>query len=319
MTPILFALVLAAQSPVAAQETPIRLETATGALDGTLLMPGNTSGKIPVALIIAGSGPTDRDGNTTVMPGKNNSLKQLAEALASEGIASVRYDKRGIAASMSAGKSEADLRFSMYVDDAAAWIKQLRKDPRFSTITVIGHSEGSLIGMMATAAADADAYVSLAGPGRSLSVIIREQLERNLPPAMKPDAFRILDELTAGRTVADVPQPLFVLFRPSVQPYLVSQLSINPAAEIARVKVPVLIVQGTTDIQVPAGEAEILKKGNPAAHVEVIDGMNHVLKEVREASQQLASYSDSTLALHPKLAPAVTAHILKRVEVKAVK
>jgi len=317
---ILLALAVSAQTAAAAaQEQPVQLETATGTLHGTLLLPAKVDGKVPVALIIAGSGPTDRNGNSPALPGQNNSLKLLAEALANEGIASVRYDKRAIGASAAAATSEADLRFSHYVDDAAAWVRQLRADRRFSTITVIGHSEGSLIGMLATVSADADAFVSIAGAGRSLGDIIREQLDRNLPSAMKPDAFRILDELRAGRTVAEVPQPLIALYRPSVQPYLISQLNISPAAEIAKVKVPVLIVQGTTDIQIPTGEAEVLKAANPAAQVALLDGMNHILKEVREQAKQVASYSDPTLPLHPQLGPAVTAHILQRAELRASK
>src|SRR5688500_8094666 len=115
----------------------IALGTATGALHGTLLLPQVPSARVPVVLIIAGSGPTDRDGNSPLLSGTNNSLKLLAEGLAVHGIASVRYDKRGIAASRPAGTSEAALRFDTYIDDAAAWIALLRRDPRFSSVGVI--------------------------------------------------------------------------------------------------------------------------------------------------------------------------------------
>jgi pimeloyl-ACP methyl ester carboxylesterase len=101
-----------------------------------------------------------------MLPGNNNAYKLLAEALAAQGIASVRYDTRGIGDSITSGMKEADLRFEMYVDDAAAWIAKLRSDPRFGTITVIGHSEGSLIGMLAASQAKADAFVSIAGIAR---------------------------------------------------------------------------------------------------------------------------------------------------------
>ena len=132
---------------------PISLETPTGTLYGTLALPQSRS-RVPAVLIIAGSGPTDRDGNSPVFKGPNNSLKLLAEGLAAHGIASVRYDKRGIgetgkAMQLAAEKTttvlrEEDLSFENFIDDAVRWGKQLRADRRFSSLTVIGHSEGSL-------------------------------------------------------------------------------------------------------------------------------------------------------------------------------
>jgi Serine aminopeptidase, S33 len=126
---------------------PIILETPTGKLFGALELP-KSSAPLPVALIIAGSGPTDRNGNTRGIPGANNSLKYLAEGLAAQGIASVHYDKRGVAESIKAATSQSELRFETYIDDAVLWGKQLRADKRFTSVIIIGHSEGSLIGMV---------------------------------------------------------------------------------------------------------------------------------------------------------------------------
>jgi hypothetical protein len=161
----------------------ITLETSTGTLFGTLERP-QTRLPVPVVLIIAGSGPTDRDGNSPLLKGANNSLKLLAAALAAHGIASVRYDKRGIgetgkAMQLAAEKAktmlrEEDLSFETYIDDAVGWGKQLRADRRFSSITVLGHSEGSLIGMVAAQKMGARAYVSIAGAGRPIQQIILE-------------------------------------------------------------------------------------------------------------------------------------------------
>jgi predicted alpha/beta hydrolase len=134
-----------------------------------------------VALIIAGSGPTDRDGNNPAM--RNNSLKMLAEAMNKNGIVSLRYDKRGIARSRNAGLKEADLRFENYVDDAKAWINYLKKELKFTTIFVIGHSEGSLIGMIASQYKNVTKFVSIAGAGQPADKIIREQL-KNQPPSI---------------------------------------------------------------------------------------------------------------------------------------
>ena len=290
-----------------AQETPVKLETKTGTLHGTLLMPARSTGPVPVALLIAGSGPTDRDGNSSMLPGKNNSLKMLADSLAERGIASVRYDKRGIAASAVGGAplKEADLRFTTYVDDAVGWLEWLRADKRFSRRIVIGHSEGSLIGMMAAQRSPVSHVVSLAGAGRPIADVLDEQLARGLPPALLADARRIMGELKAGRTVDSVPPPLLAVFRPSVQPYMISWLPIDPPQELRRLPLPVLVVQGTTDTQVSRADAERLAKDNPRATLELIDGMNHVLKEVRDASQQAASYSDPALPLHPRLVESI--------------
>ena len=298
---------IAAQEPVT---TEVHLDTGTGVLGGSLVVPAGRT-PLPVALLIAGSGPTDRDGNSAMLGGRNNSLRQLAEVLAANGIASLRYDKRGIGASAGAFTSEAALRFDNYVDDAARWITQLRADPRFSTITVIGHSEGSLIGMIAARTAGADAYVSMAGPARSAGAIIRDQIRPSFPAESYQLADSILSELEAGRTFdGEVPRSLAMLFRPSVQPYLVSWLRYVPAAEVARLTVPVLIIQGTTDIQVGTGEATALKSAQPAAQLELIDGMNHVLKQVPpDHDQQVASYSNPSLELSPRLGPLIVAFI----------
>ena len=164
------------------------LETPTGTVHGTLLLPAGR-GPHPVALLIAGSGPTDRDGNSAALPGQNNSLKLLAEGLAERGIASLRYDKRGIAESAAAAPSEADLRFETYVEDAAAWVGQLHADERFTSVTVIGHSEGSLIGMLA--APEADAFVSVAGIARPAPEVLRDQLRPQLPPELWDESERI--------------------------------------------------------------------------------------------------------------------------------
>src|SRR5665213_2892006 len=147
------------------------LKTPTGDLAGTLEYGGSGMG-VPVVLIIAGSGPTDRDGNNPLLPGKNDSNKLLAQGLLARGVASLRYDKRGIAASAQAMRAESDLRFDDYVDDAVGWIGNLRTSKRFTRIVVAGHSEGSLIGMLAAVRGRADGYVSLEGGGRPAAAVL---------------------------------------------------------------------------------------------------------------------------------------------------
>ncbi len=282
-------------------QEPATLTTATGIIHGTLDLPSGI-GLFPVALIIAGSGPTDRDGNSAMLAGKNNSLKLLAQSLATANIASLRFDKRGIGASAAAGPKEADLRFENYVDDAAAWVEQLRHDKRFSTVTIIGHSEGALLGAIATARTHPNAFISVAGVGRPAGFVLREQLNGKLPAPLFQANEKILRELEAGRTTQDVPPELQSMYRASVQPYLISWFKYNPVEVVASIKEPILICQGTTDIQVAVEEAEALKKAAPTAKLVIIQGMNHVLKTVpADTVKQTASYSDPALSINVEL------------------
>jgi pimeloyl-ACP methyl ester carboxylesterase len=283
------------------------LTTPTGKLGGTLELPATVKGPAPVVLLIAGSGPTDRDGNSTALPGKNDALKLLALGLAARGVASLRYDKRGVGASVAASPPESELRFDTYVNDAIAWIGELRAQKRFARVVVAGHSEGSLIGMIAVARTNADGYVSLEGAGRPAAAVLREQMASS-PFAAQSN--HILDELLAGRTVSDVPPALAVLYRPSVQPYLISWLKYDPAHEIAAVKSPAAIVQGTADVQVNKTDSEALRAGLPSARYVLVEGMNHVLKHAPDTSSQsaiLAGYTDPALPVEPAVIEAVAA------------
>jgi len=294
---------------MACNSDSLHVSTPAGPLQGSLLCPSSPA-PWPAVLLISGSGPTDRNGNTVGLPGPNNSLKLLAEALAQRGIASVRYDKRGVGGSRGALTSEAALRFDMLADDAAQWVRQMRLDHRFSSITVAGHSEGSLLGMLATERAKADAYISLEGPGRSAMTVLHEQLTARAPAALAQQSDRIMAELSAGRTVDSVPPELAALFRPSVQPYLISWFKYDPAQELAKLTVPVLIVQGTTDIQVSVQDAHNLSTAVPRAQAVNIDGMNHVLKLVPpDMNAQMKSYSDPSLPVAPQLVDAVATFV----------
>ncbi len=291
---------------LARQSDSVALVTKTGTLQGTLVLPAMQQ-KVPVVLIIAGSGPTDRDGNNPMM--KNNSLKMLAEALQKNGIASLRYDKRGIAGSTAAGPDEKDLRFDNYIDDAAGWIEKLKGDKRFSRVIVLGHSEGSLIGMMAADRAKADAFISIAGAGQSADKVLKEQL-RSQPQPVIDLCYPIIDSLVSGKTVNDVNPMLNSLFRPSVQPYIISWFRYDPQASIKKLQMPVLLLQGTTDMQVSTKDAELLHQANPATKLVMVENMNHILK-ISEADRQknFATYNDPALPLASALIDNTTGFI----------
>lgn len=293
-------------------EQEVALAVAGGVLHGTLSMPDG-QGKVPVVLLHAGSGPTDRNGNSAMLPGQNNALRMLAEALARNGIATLRYDKRGIGASASAGRREADLRLDDYIDDATAWLRQLRADPRFTNVLMAGHSEGALIAMVACQKAQLDGCVLIAGAGKALDDILRVQLKPRLPPDLYAQNERILLALKRGEQVSDVPSALLALYRPSVQPYLISSMKVDPRAVVGALRMPLLILQGATDLQVSVADAQALSAAAPAARLVIVPGMNHVLKMVSgDLAQQMPSYGDPALPLAPALFDAVTAFVQGR-------
>jgi pimeloyl-ACP methyl ester carboxylesterase len=281
------------------------LQTSTGELSGTLTVP-ILKGTFPVALIIAGSGPTDRDGNNPQM--KNNSLLLLAHELAAQGIASIRYDKRGIGASKGALISEENLRFENYAEDAKAWVAQLKADSRFNKLIIIGHSEGSLLGLLACE--QADVFVSLAGAGRPIDVILKEQLAVQLKGKKKllRAANEGISKLKQGKLVEDAPVELFGLFRPSVQPYMMSWMKYDPAVEISKLKIPIVIIQGSTDLQVQVKDAELLHAASPGSRYIIIEGMNHIFKLApSDREKNIETYSNPELPLAPGLVLAIGA------------
>jgi pimeloyl-ACP methyl ester carboxylesterase len=292
-----------------AAELDENLETPTGTIYGTLTMPVGRA-KPPVVLVIAGSGPTDRNGNASTLV--LNMYAKLAAALAERGIATVRYDKRGIAASHAAGPDETLLRFDAYVADAAALIRQLRADGRFSSVTVVGHSEGSLVGMIAAQSAPVDAYVSLEGAGFPANVVLARQLATNLAayPELEAQSERILASLVRGKLVAasDVPAPLLSLYRPSIQPYLMSWFAYDPRVEIVKATGRVTIVQGTHDVQVSVDDGKALAAARPSATFVLIDGMTHVLVDdpgTTIAEQVTGAYADASRPLDARLIAAL--------------
>jgi uncharacterized protein len=296
---------LAAQpAPAPSEGVAIRLDTSTGTIHGTLDLPAG-AGPFPAALIIAGSGPTDRNGNSPLIAGRNDSLLMIARALRGAGIASIRYDKRGVGESAGALKSEEGLTFDTYIKDAVGWLDLMKTDSRFTRVAVVGHSEGSLIGMEAARIAGAAACASLAGAGEPASVLLKRQLNGQ-PAAIRDDAFSIIDSLNEGKQVADVRQGLQSIFRPIIQPYLVSWFRYDPRKSVAALAVPVLLVQGTTDIQVSVDDARALHQAAPGSRLVIVDGMNHVLKIApADPQKNYATYADPSLPLAPDFVAAL--------------
>jgi pimeloyl-ACP methyl ester carboxylesterase len=290
-------------------ESPIALHTSTGTIFGTLCVPSHAK-RFPVALIIAGSGPTDRDGNS--MAGENcDAYKILAHRLAVNNIASLRYDKRGVGESMAAVRSESDIRFDNYVDDAHAWIDTLKKSQRYTQVIVIGHSEGSLIGMIA--AKNADKYISIAGAGTKAGIDMKRQFAASLPEGLKDTADVILDSLADGHVVSHVPPKLKMLFRKSVQPYMISWLKYDPQMEIRKLHIPVLIIQGANDVQVDTSDAKLLAAADPKVTLLLIKNMNHVLRiTTGDRAENIKTYNEPDLPISDTLVNEISEFINAR-------
>jgi pimeloyl-ACP methyl ester carboxylesterase len=289
-------------------ESPILLKTLSGTLSGTVAIPTNASGKMPVVLIIPGSGAIDRNGNNAQANLNTNAYKQIAESLAKNGIASLRYDKRMVGQSVATQKED-NLRFDDYTDDAIGFINLLKADQRFSKVIVLGHSEGSLVGIIASGSAqeNVNAFISVAGAGEPGENVLKEQM-KSQPSYLADGLNKVLDSLRRGRIQKKVDPQLYAIARPSIQMFLMSWCRFEPQREIKKLKMPILIVQGTTDLQVNVSNAEKLKKGN--AILAIIPGMNHVLKEAPEDRQQnLATYNKPDLPLKPEFVTSVVSFI----------
>src|SRR6266699_2974425 len=240
--------------PAVAVESPYPLHSAALELGGTLTLPRGATGRVPVVVIIAGSGPTDRNGNS-LMGIRPNSYAQLAWGLAERGIASLRYDKRVLPAT----KGSVDisrLTLEDFAADARAAAESLARDPRFSRTMLLGHSEGSALALIAARSGPpVSGVISVSGLGRPLSVVIREQLARQFDSATLVRYDTAMAQYLRGETPKDVPPLLGVLFVPVNQNFMKSLAAFDPPAAIHAVAQPVLIIQGGRDLQVTVADA----------------------------------------------------------------
>lgn len=278
-------------------------------LHGSLITMGAWKPEFDAVLFLSGSGPTDRDGN---QPGfMNNDLKLVADALAEEGIASLRVDKRGVGASMVRGMKEEDLRFDMYVDDARSWCAFLKSQPHVKRVFLIGHSEGALIGAIAAEDGGFARYLSLEGASLAAAVALRRQIKdgangERLAALAEPT----LAKLEKGELDPSPAPELAFFFRASIQPYLISYFKYDPVVEVTKLQTPILIVQGSHDLQVTVEDGERLRAARPDATYALIPDMNHPLRVAPEdRAGNLAIYNRTDLPLAPGLMDALLAFL----------
>jgi len=286
-------------SSLGQKEKEVFITNPQGNVFGTLTIPKVKGKKIPVALIIAGSGPTDRNGNNPFM--KNNSLQMLSDSLVQLGIATLRYDKQGVGESEGASKPEIELTINDYVEDVKQWIRFLENHKKLGEVTLIGHSEGSFFALLAAQDVPVKQIISIAGAGRRIDDVIIEQLKaQNLQLAA--EAVSIFDSLRNDLTVVNVSPNLQALFRESVQPYIMSWMKYDPAQLVKELSCPVFVIQGDKDIQVQIEDARLLVGQNKNATLLVIEGMNHIFKKVEgDRDANLMTYVKKDLPIMSEL------------------
>lgn len=259
---------------------------------------------IPLVIFIHGSGAIDRNGNQGPMM-QGNYLKMLADSLNTKGIACYRYDKR-TANPKNADKHEGIL-LSDFVADAKQAIKHFKDDNRFSSLHIIGHSQGSLVGMLAIER-NIKSYISIAGPSRPIDEVLTEQISKK-DSTLGVITKQHLEELAQTDTILRINPFLMSLFAPQNQKFLKNWIGYYPSQEIASLDIHVLIVNGELDLQVSTKEAIALQTAKPEAKLKLISQMNHVLKTIRSADDNLKSYSDASFGISQELIAVITTFI----------
>ncbi len=275
-------------------------------IDGTLLTP-NDKENPNLAIIIAGSGPTNRNGNQNFL--KNNSLKKLAEELTANGTATFRYDKR-IVKQIRQGHVDKDMVFDDFVNDASDVINYFKQKDSYNKIYIIGHSQGGLVGMLA-AKENADGFISLAGAGQNIGEVIVEQVTK-MSPQLGEQAQNVVNQLKKGETTTDYPQALASVFNKDIQAFMINWMQYNPSEIIKELDIPILIINGTKDLQVSESEAKILKEANDKAKLKIIENMNHVLFEIQgDDLENSKSYNESFRPISSELIDSIVNFIQK--------
>ncbi len=309
-TKIFIAIILLISTLAIAQEkndteSELSIPTNFVTINGTLLKP-NSAEKNALVILIPGSGPTDRDGNNAVM--KNNSLKFLAEGLTSNNIATFRYDKSVLSYTKEDKATIDSLTFNIFIEEAKSVIQYFKTTNNYSKIIVAGHSQGSLVGILASKN-NSDAFISLEGAGRTIDEILVEQISKQAP-FLKDETVQVLSELKKGNTVEEFNPMLNSLFNKSIQPFLISWIQYNPQVELKKLTIPVLIINGTNDIQVNVSDAELLHKANPTSKLVLIENMNHIFKEIKgDINENMSSYTNPNLPIMETLITSIVAFI----------
>jgi len=293
---LLICFLVAITAPAFAQETKVNV----GPIDAVLTVPPGLD-HAPVALIIAGSGTTDHDGNGPQV--KPATLKKLSEQLVARKIATLRYDKRGAGGwKPEFGKPE-DFRFKDFVDDAVSLVNYLRSSGKFSKVVVIGHSEGGLVGILTARRVPVDRLVLLATAARKQGDLVKSQLEKTIPPDVYAPIAKAIDAIMAGQIVDPPPPGLGIA--PAMQPGIASAFNEDPIDPLKQITAPTLIIGGGRDRQVARVDFAALSAASPVAKTLWLPDMNHVLVDITDEADDIKAYHDAERPLDPRMVDTV--------------
>jgi alpha-beta hydrolase superfamily lysophospholipase len=297
---LVLSIVLGMSAKIFAEEARIRI----GAIDGVPVTPPDVE-RVPVALLIAGSGTTDHDGNGSQI--KPATLKELSEQLAARKIATLRYDKRGAGGWKPEFGRPEDFRFRNYVDDAVALVSYLRSSGKFSSVSLIGHSEGGLVAILTARRVPVDRLILLTTAARRQGDLLKAQLEQTLAPDVLKPIAKAIDDIMSGQIVDPLPPGLSI--PPPMQPGIASAFSEDPIAPLKLVEQPILIVGGGRDRQVARLDFAALAAASPLAKTLWLPEMNHVLIDVSDKADDLAAYNEPGRALNTVLIDSIAAFV----------
>lgn len=277
--------------------------------NGIIELPGTlsfTETNTPLIIWVHGSGPVDRNGNQPAQNVKANYIKQFRDSINKENIAFFSYDKR--TANKNNSKLLANTKITDFALDVERIIKYFKNDKRFSKIILIGHSQGSLIAMMASK--EVDKYISIAGTGEQIDATIIKQITKN-NPTLAIAAQKQFDTLRVKGKIETVHPFLISIFGKQNQAFLYDWMQLDPKKEIKKLDIPVLILQGDKDIQVTIEDAKILHASNTNSKLVIIENMNHVLKDIQKEEDNIKSYYSSEYQISDKLIKTISLFIKK--------
>ena len=273
-------------------------------INGTLLLPDGE--KKTLAIIIPDSGPVDRNGNQPMM--QNNSLKMLAEGLFHKGIATFRYDKRLVVLLKKRDLDEKRIRFDDFVNDAREAIHYF-KNAGYAEIVVIGHGQGALVAELALTQEPVDKLITLTPAGEAIDKIILDLLSAQAP-ALTENAQEAFTDLRKTGSAVHVSPPLMSFLSPEVQPFMLSWMQYDPAAILAKLTMPIMVISGSKDLQMPEGQGELLARANVNTKYMQIADMNHILKKIEgDDLENARSTNESGRPVVPELIDSVVKFI----------
>ncbi len=294
------------QNQIISEEILIKNDSVQ--LPGTLTY-NSEDGPQPLIIFVHGSGNVDRNGNQAMMNSNANYIKILSDSLVNRNISFYRFDKR-TATSTNIPFIINNMIFEAFAEDVDLVVNYFKEDKRFSSITLIGHSQGSLVAMLVKND-HVSKYISLAGPSKPIDVSIIKQVQAQNGDSLATIVKSHFKELSNTGTIENIDPNLMGLFNKPTQPFIKSWMAYNPSEEIKNLKIPVLVLNGDKDLQVSTAEAEELHAALPSSELKIIKDMNHVLKTITDDSDNLKSYSVETYPLSTELVSTIEAFVKK--------